>query len=530
MSSLSDSDYASDDNSLDNEMLYEEEPSHILRESAEELFGIDENPAAHLRDTLMKQEKLVSINGTKYIYISEDMGWVLIQSTIACKIICNILGTYAPVNFVAATAPVVEGLLSYECPPAIYGSTFSQGVVRCTFKPSRWYPDGSTSKVDFCPALPINRSYSTSQPLGMYTAKSSNCVCPTKFRKYLRNVAIPRSLKLDERGYLCKWINAVFGDNSETILWIIGDIMADFGNKRMFMFYGPANIGKTTVVNIISDFASSSIVTLDPRFVARHTRATRNFGNSLDQNTLAAIASTRLVLVGDLEVTDDSEHLNMQTVKQITGGDRGPNGEISVTMLTCVNRLFTYEFMEEFTAADRTRRVNVVPTLARRECKEDQDLRDTTNEEKLELVSLALATRYKYNRPPLTTKAVLMTLFQAKFTYALSMVCIDPAATIVENYIATRVLCHKFNISEFNMMGCLNTMGCKCVKMFLDVPVIANICLKHKAKIYRDKSKAESEREKKGKKGNSEWRRSSYYGAGSKWSSSEPEQDIMEML
>ena len=184
--------------------------------------------------------------------------------------------------------------------------------------------------------------------------------------------------------------------------------------------------------------------------------------------------------------------------------------------------------MEEFTASDRTRRVNVVPTLLRRKSRKDAVMRDTTDQEKLELVSLALATRYRYNRPPLTTMAVLMTLFQAKFTYALSLVCIDPDTTVVENYAATRVLCYKFNIREFDMMGCLNTVGSGCVKLFLDVPVIANICLKHNARVYKERSRAEDERERRNKKAGKRWGNSGPVAGRS--GSADQERSAMDML
>lgn len=50
------------------------------------------------------------------------------------------------------------------------------------------------------------------------------------------------------------------------------------------------------------------------------------------------------------EVTDESEHIRMQTVTEITGGDQGSNGMISVTVLVSVNRLFNYEFIEQYTS------------------------------------------------------------------------------------------------------------------------------------------------------------------------------------
>ena len=62
---------------------------------------------------------------------------------------------------------------------------------------------------------------------------------------------MPKKLALDRRKGMCKWIHDVFGESTITILWLTGDIMADFGNKRFFILYGPGNVGKSSVLSII---------------------------------------------------------------------------------------------------------------------------------------------------------------------------------------------------------------------------------------------------------------------------------------
>jgi hypothetical protein len=119
----------------------------------------------------------------------------------------------------------------------------------------------------------------------------------------------------------------------------------------------------------------------------------------------------------------------------------------------------------------------------------------SSKDDKLELIALGIATRFKYGPgPPLTTAAVLATLFQSKFALALNFIVIDPGSTIVENYTATRVLCHKFRVSEVNMQNCLRTIGSRCTKTFAGVKVIANITLRHKSRIYQDSSKKDKDK------------------------------------
>ena len=282
------------------------------------------------------------------------------------------------ISFVIATNPIVQGLISSECTPVVYGPTFCQGRIRCTFTPQAHDSEGRTTELLLGPATPHNVRYSDNDLKGVYTDKMTNCTCPMQFLVFLKVIRKPRTLSLHKRGYLCRWIHDVFEENAEAILWIIGDVMADYGNKHMFMLYGPANVGKSTVVNIITSLVLFSPVKLSPMLLAKDGKSRRSYGNTVPPEFVAELASTRQVLSGDLEITDASEHLNIQTLKETTGGDRGPNGCISVTMLTCVNTLFTYEFLEDFTASDRTRRVNVIPTGRRTKCK-NQHPRDSTS-------------------------------------------------------------------------------------------------------------------------------------------------------
>jgi phage/plasmid-associated DNA primase len=144
--------------------------------------------------------------------------------------------------------------------------------------------------------------------------------------------------------------------------YYIGDMMADFGNKQMFILYGPGGVGKSTVLNIISSLSSNSLSSINSRFIARRSDAAKNYGNSITAEMRAEASNTRLLLVGDLHITanasgnvDRDEHLNVQTVKEFTGGDQNTSGACSVTVLMCAHSLFRYKYMDEYTRADITR-------------------------------------------------------------------------------------------------------------------------------------------------------------------------------
>jgi hypothetical protein len=489
---------SSDDDSLGRQSLFSLEQDSVI-ERCEELMSTDQTKAGDMmKKTLLNKGYLASIMSTKYVYISEEMGWVLVTSDASAKMICETLGLYAPVNYMIAAKTIMEFLENTYVPYIVVGPSFSQGRVRCHFyKVNGQNPEATSIKLEAC--IPLNHDRQDVNKELMYSARFSYCTCPTKIHSLLKSVTIPNSLKFNTRGYLCKWIYDVFGEDSETVLWIIGDMIADFGNKRLFMLYGPGGVGKTSVVNIISSISSNKVVQVAGKYMAKSNSTSRNYANSLPDSIKALLPNTRLVVVGDVEVTNQDEVLNIQTVKELTGGDDSPLGRISVTSVMSLNRLFSYKYMADYTIVDRTRRVVVVPTVMRRSIR-DLHFNESGDKEKVELIALSIATRFKYDiKPPLTTKALIMTLFQAKFTFALVIVCIDEDSSVVEIYAATRVLCHKFNIREEDMQMCLRSVGSKCCKIFSGVHVIANITVRHGKKIYAEGTRSSSSSNKHNK-------------------------------
>ena len=435
-----------------------------------------------VKKKLLKDNEIVSIQSTKYIYIGKDMGWNILSSSVASKKVCDIGNLYAPVNFATAAEPIIEGLKYASTPTVALPLTITQGDTRCSFVTSLQY-NGRTV-VTFNLVKSLNHRYAGDTK--GYRSKITYCVCPLKYSARVSRIVIPERIELTNGGYLVDWIYRTFKESTETILWILGDIMADFGNKRLFILYGPGNVGKTTVVNIISMLASYNKVAIESRYIAKKRGNSRSYGNSLPDSIKAKLACTRLALIGDLEINDADEELNMQTVKECTGGDEGNHGKVSVTCIATSNSLFTYPVTADYTRPDRVRRVVVVPTVSSREGSDD-NFTDPSDDQKRVLCCLALKVRLKYDmRPPLTTISLLMTLFQEKFKYALSVLVIDNNASGVECYAATRVLCYKFNISEEEMQKCLAVVGCNCCRIMCGIRVIANITLKHNAKIYKE--------------------------------------------
>lgn len=472
------------------EEYYQLKDSEILLQASDMMGLIDGDPSAAIKDMLLKGNNLVSIDSVKHIYVNEDMGWVPITSSVAAKKIVSMLKIHAPVNFVLATKPIVDSLTHCIAPTVVLGCTFCIGKVRCQFYYDRTENSNRLSKMILFPARPLNLVEELPHPLLESTARWSYCVCPTTVQCLFSSISIPRVLPSGQNRYLYSWIYSVFGEQTESILWLIGDILADFGNKRIFMLYGPGGVGKTTVVNIISSLSSATVVQIPGRLMAKNSSAPRNYGNSLTPELKSDLASTRLAVIGDVEVTSDDEHLNIQTVKEITGGDIGVHGKISVTGIMSANRLFNYKYMSDYTLPDRTRRLVVIPTVDKRTSK-NKHFSEPSLDDKIHVLSLSIAIRSKYDmKPPLTTPSLLMTLFQAKFKEALSIVTVDYSSSSMENYIATRVLCYKFNINEEDMQNCLSSVGSNCCTLFCGLHLIANITTKHGVKLEKEKERA----------------------------------------
>ncbi|KAG7358006.1 hypothetical protein IV203_014593 [Nitzschia inconspicua] len=497
--------------------IYSFEDEDLVENSRTFLNNGASDVAAAMKAHLRTHNEAVTIMSTKYLYMNEDMGWVLLSSTAAARKVCDIMGLYAPVNYAIAAKPVLDILQYHEFPTVVIGITFSQGNVRCRITDKAIDPNNGCTIVTLSVATPMNDVKMKDGEHILYTAKGSYCYCPLKLRKILKKLTIPPMVSAHKRGSMCQWIYDVFEEDTKTVLWLIGDMMADFGTKRLFIIYGPGGVGKTTVVNMIAGISSSVIVEVPGRYMAKRRSGPRNYGNSLSTEMKMNLANTRLALIGDVEVTNSDEHLNMQTVKELTGGDEGPYGKVSVTSIMSCNKLFKYDAMNEYTRPDRIRRVVVIPTVTNRRT-ENRHYEEGSDNDKAQLIAMSMAVRIKYDmRPPLSARAVLMTLFQAKFTYALSLVCIDDKSTVPENYAATRVLCHKFNISEYTMQQCLKTIGLDCCKVFRDVYVIAHITLRHKAKVWPEGFEGNTSSDKGGH-------------SNRRLRNSEPEVDILSLI
>ena len=86
------------------------------------------------------------------------------------------------------------------------------------------------------------------------------------------------------------------------MLWIIGDIVADFGDKRAWLLYGPINTGKSKVGSIIRAAASPDVVSVPVQYIVDKHDATRHYGNTIPLRDLSRILSVRLAVSGDLEI------------------------------------------------------------------------------------------------------------------------------------------------------------------------------------------------------------------------------------
>ncbi len=58
-------------------------------------------------------------------------------------------------------------------------------------------------------------------------------------------------------------------------------MLADFGKKRMMVLFGPGEIGKTTVANLMADIVSSSRSSVHGRYFIIQPGQTRNYGNTI---------------------------------------------------------------------------------------------------------------------------------------------------------------------------------------------------------------------------------------------------------
>ena len=200
-------------------------------------------------------------------------------------------------NFAIAVDPLMQTIEREEWPIVTLDSTFTQGC-------ARFYFNYDTQRIVFtCVGSNMNKNTRVSP-----SNKSSYCCVPVIGMQPV--LSVPMSYLEQRKAAL--WISDVFGSNTKTILWMIGDTIADFGNKRMFILKGPGGIGKSSVINIINAALEGMSCNLDSTLALSNKKMIYKSHVGLDKGNLLKIASKRLVLLSDLDITPDVE-IDMQT-------------------------------------------------------------------------------------------------------------------------------------------------------------------------------------------------------------------------
>mmetsp|Transcript_2713 Transcript_2713/g.7231 ORF Transcript_2713/g.7231 Transcript_2713/m.7231 type:complete len:510 (-) Transcript_2713:16017-17546(-) len=411
---------------------------------------------------LSREDSICVINGAVHIYLMESNGWVPLLSSAAMTYLVDVTGGYAPVNYEIAAKPYIEIINRRRWPTVILGNTFTQGYRRFNFR----YRE--ESKAEF---IPVTSSGNI---------KENYCTIPTQNMEPIHMLDLSYSDEISPYGAIA-WIRDVFREEDVmSILWLIGDIHADFGNKRMFILYGPGGVGKSSVVNIIATAVGGNLTKLSANTIVLNPRST--YMSNAAQKTLLSAASSRLATTADIEITDD-QRLNMQTIKAITGNDMSDGGiRVNTTILATMNRLYRPTSMADQARADIIRRVTVIPT---RSSRKSQDI-DTTPIDApsiRELIVFSIRTRLRYSMVPLSSTAVLHTIYHGRYSEIEPLVEEYKDATIGDCLAATMFILWTLRISNEQFQNFLHRIGSDCCVEWNNMLIIARIRLRSNAQV-----------------------------------------------
>ena len=139
---------------------------------------------------------------------------------------------------------------------------------------------------------------------GIYASKDRTkityCSCPTGPFTPLETINLGKQLNFTKLGPAVEWIHNSFGENLKTILWLICDILADYGDKRAWVLYGPSNTGKSTTMGIIKMIFCPKITTIPVQYLVDKVGVSRHYGNSLSETVFRKSLSTRIGVGKDL--------------------------------------------------------------------------------------------------------------------------------------------------------------------------------------------------------------------------------------
>jgi hypothetical protein len=94
------------------------------------------------------------------------------------------------------------------------------------------------------------------------------------------------------------------------------------------------------------------------------------------------------------------------------------------------------------------------------------------------LAATGMMIRYSYDKPPLTTYSVMLTLFLGNTKEALNIVYIDNNDDFLIFYISTLRLMKYFRLDPIKLQRCLCTVGCQGVMEVAGVYAIKGIRVK----------------------------------------------------
>ena len=416
---------------------------------------------------LMSSKYVGKINNVLCIYIAAANGWMPIMSRVALRFIADACGAHnATVSYDRAAMPSVDIVKRRTWPSVYIDSTFTQGTCRYYFQCS------NNSYVNFY------RVGSQAKPASYY----SFCVVPALgFRTALR---LPLSLeKYPMKGNCAlKWVHDLFKQNTITMLWALGSALSDFGSKRCFVIYGPGGLGKSAVVKLFkavlgdqtSEIPSEYMCYKPSSFVARTPSA----------SMLLDAACSRAVFISDFELHDNDEY-NFRTIKPLTGDDPLHGVSVCVTVVATTNHMPANIDPSKHITPDRMRRLAVVSTIDERYT-EDINCLPLDKPGLSQLAHIAMVVRIKYNKPPMNTETLLMTLFLGQYEAAMHLIQINYGATRMDCIAATKFLCIKFNIKARDMSNSLFRIGSDCVIRVWNRCYIANIMPRAGASLASD--------------------------------------------
>jgi hypothetical protein len=281
------------------------------------------------------------------------------------------------------------------------------------------------------------------------------------------------SQKISRKGAL-KWIHDCFEPEDVIMaLCAIGDCLADFGNKRLFILYGPGGIGKSAAANLIFQAVNPQASALPADLLKSYHGKYVN--KRVEEEAIYNAASSRIMNAGDVNIeSSKGQELEMQWIKILTGGDNFNGMSVSVTLLAGANELALYKNMSEFTRADHVRRITVIPTRQSRNTSDNSQLPMHSGSLN-ELLQFAIRTRVRFEYPPLSPKAMLCTLFQGRYVEAMQIVDIVPNASVLECLMATVLLMWYFDLQMREVQNSLQRVGSNCCVCFCGSLYIAGI-------------------------------------------------------